>query len=108
MENMALNLPNACQIDCSVVQLPPIEFSTRPTVLQRAGQIDEAINNMWQFMRDRREGEKKSEARWKSLSLELLADKALVSRMGMGREKYHIMIFFFFPVFLFEFPHEKG
>jgi hypothetical protein len=34
--------------------------------------------------------------------------KALVSRMGMGREKYHIMIFFFFPVFLFEFPHEKG
>jgi hypothetical protein len=86
MENMAINLPNACQIDCSVVQLPPIEFSTRPTVLQRAGQIDEAINNMWQFMRDRREGEKESETRWKSLSLELLANKALVSRMGMGRD----------------------
>jgi hypothetical protein len=86
MKDMALNPPNACQIDCSVVQLPPIEYSTRPTVLQRAGQIDEAINNMWHCMRDRREGEKESEARWKSLSLELLADKALVSRMGMGRD----------------------
>ena len=85
MKDMALNLPNACQIDCSV-QLPPIEYSTRPTVLQRAWQIDEAINNMRQCRRDRREGEKASEARWKSLSLELLADKALVSRMGMGRD----------------------
>ena len=58
MKDMALNLPNACQIDCSVVQLPAIEYSTRPTVLQRAGQIDEAINNMGLCIRDRREGEK--------------------------------------------------